>query len=56
MLGYWSRFAIGGDPNGASASAWPSYIGDAHIVLDTPISAGDGIRTAECDLLDAVMP
>jgi para-nitrobenzyl esterase len=58
MLGYWSRFAVTADPNDIAAAPWPAYApgGDAHIVLDTPISAGDGIRTAECDLLDSVMP
>src|SRR5262249_10185500 len=25
MLGYWSRFAKAGDPNGAAAPAWPGY-------------------------------
>jgi para-nitrobenzyl esterase len=56
ILGYWSRFAISGDPNGATAVPWPSYqpTADPHLVLDTTIVAGDGIRTARCDLLDSL--
>jgi para-nitrobenzyl esterase len=58
MFGYWTRFAIQGDPNGASAVPWPSYAtnSDAHIVFDVAITTGDGIRTAECDLIDLVGP
>jgi para-nitrobenzyl esterase len=58
MFGYWSRFAITGDPNDPAATPWPIYAtsGDAHIVFDTPTSTGNGIRTAECDLIDAVSP
>jgi carboxylesterase type B len=56
ILGYWSRFAISGDPNGATAVPWPSYqpTADPHLVLDTTVVAGDGIRTARCDLLESL--
>jgi para-nitrobenzyl esterase len=56
ILGYWSRFAITGDPNGVMAVQWPSYepTSDLHLVLDTTIVAGDGVRTARCDLLDSL--
>jgi carboxylesterase type B len=56
MLGYWSRFAVTADPHGATAVAWSSYepTSDLHLVLDTTIALGDGIRTARCDLLDSL--
>jgi para-nitrobenzyl esterase len=56
ILGYWSRFAVTGDPNGDGAVPWPSYApsDDPHLVLDTTIVAGDGVRTARCDLLDSL--
>ena len=56
MLGYWSRFAITGDPNGDPAVTWPSYepTSDLHLVLDVNIVAGDGVRTVRCDLLDSL--
>lgn len=56
ILGYWSRFAITGDPSGAGAVPWPSYEpgSDLHLVLDTTIASGDGIRPARCDLLDSL--
>jgi para-nitrobenzyl esterase len=58
MLGYWTRFAIGHDPNGGGATAWPAYDAttDPAIVLDTTISTITNIRTAGCDVLDAVAP
>jgi para-nitrobenzyl esterase len=57
MLGYWSRFAVSGDPNGGGAVAWPSYepTSDLHLVLDTTITSGDGVRPARCDLLDSLL-
>jgi para-nitrobenzyl esterase len=58
MMGYWSRFAATGDPNGDGAAAWPELepTADAHLVLDTPIASGDGIRTAQCDFWDGLVP
>jgi para-nitrobenzyl esterase len=58
MMGYWSRLAASGDPNGAGATAWPEYdpSADAHLVLDDPIATGDGVRTAQCDFWGSVLP
>jgi hypothetical protein len=44
-------FAASGDLNGASAVAWPAYDAavDSYLRLDTPIVAGEGVRTAQCD-------
>jgi len=54
MVGYWSRFAATGDPNGEAAVKWPRYdgAGDAHIVLDTTIAAGSGLGRTVCDFWD----
>lgn len=56
MLGYWTRMAIAGDPNGGGAATWPLYDPgtDPYIVLDTSIGQGAGLRAAECDLLDTL--
>jgi para-nitrobenzyl esterase len=52
MIGYWSRFAATGDPNGGGAPEWPAAKpgADSHLQLDTQLEAGDGVRTAQCDL------
>jgi para-nitrobenzyl esterase len=51
LIGYWTRFAAAGDPNGAGAVPWPAYdpATDPYLQLDTPIAAGMGVRTAHCD-------
>ncbi len=58
MLDYWTTFAIKGDPNGANTVDWPAYVsnGDAYLELNETIVSGDGVRTAECDVLDGVTP
>jgi para-nitrobenzyl esterase len=50
VIGYWSRFARTGDPNGAGAPAWPRYdaAGRRHLVLDVPIREAVDGREAEC--------
>jgi para-nitrobenzyl esterase len=52
MIGYWSRFAATGDPNGGGAPQWPAAKkgADPYLELDTQPVAGDGVRTAQCDL------
>ena len=56
MVGYWSRFAAGGDPDGAGAAAWPAFTaaGDEYLGLDDTIAAGAGVRTARCDFWDGL--
>ena len=51
MMGYWTRFALAGDPNGAGTLAWPRYDAttDSHIVLDAPLSIGTGLKKDACD-------
>jgi para-nitrobenzyl esterase len=57
MIGYWTRLAAG-DPNGASAPAWPVYDSalDSHLVLDNTITAANGVRTDRCDFWDRLFP
>lgn len=58
MLGYWTRFATDGDPNGGSGAEWPAYdvTTDTYLDLNETPGSGEGIRTAECDVLDNVTP
>ncbi|MDI1475118.1 carboxylesterase family protein [Polyangium sp. y55x31] len=57
MMGYWGRFGATGDPNGSGAAPWPQYDAqkDTHIVLDTPISSGEGVRKAQCDAWEQIV-
>ncbi|MDC3962202.1 carboxylesterase/lipase family protein [Polyangium jinanense] len=56
MMGYWGRFGATGDPNGSGAAPWPPYDAqkDTHIVLDAPISSGEGVRKAQCDAWEQI--
>ena len=51
MQGYWTRFAATGDPNGPNAPSWPRYdtATDPYLQLGTPVEAGAGVRTRQCD-------
>ena len=56
MIGYWSRFAATGNPNGGGAPEWPPAKAgsDPYLTLDTTITAADGVRTAQCDFWDGL--
>lgn len=56
MLGYWTRFAAAGSPNGADAAAWPLYAPstDPYLELGTEIVAGAGIRPEKCNFWDGI--
>lgn len=57
MIGWWSRFAAAGDPNGAGPAAWPEYASDGSdrtLVIDDPPASVDGIRAAQCDFWDTL--
>ncbi len=58
VMGYWTRFAATGDPNGPGAVAWPAYMlaSDPHLELGDVIQPGNGLRKAALDLLDAARP
>jgi len=54
MIGYWTRFAKTGDPNGEGAAAWPRYetATDKNIELGVPITVKEGLERQACDLAD----
>jgi para-nitrobenzyl esterase len=56
MIGYWSRFAATGNPNGGGAPEWPRAKAgsDPYLKLDTTIAASDGVRSAQCDFWDGL--
>lgn len=55
MMGYWTRFAATGDPNGEGAEPWPLYTDEAdqHLVLDTAIASGTGAAALDCAFWEA---
>ena len=52
MIGYWTRFAATGDPNGADAPVWPEFEANADPYLDLtwPPVAGEGVHSERCDM------
>lgn len=57
IMGYWSRFAATGDPNGGDAHpVWPRYeaASDRHLELGDSIRVGEGLYREACDLADRV--
>lgn len=56
MMGYWSRHAEKGDPNGEGAFAWPKYDAttEENIVFDLKISKEAGLKKEICDFWDSI--
>jgi para-nitrobenzyl esterase len=56
MMGYWSRFAANGDPNGAGAVAWPQYdsSNDSMLEIDDSQVAINGYNNTQCDYLSTL--
>ncbi len=56
MTGYWTRFALSGDPNGDDAAFWPAYdlSEEKHLTLDNPISVGHHLRKQACDMIQGL--
>ncbi len=49
MIGYWTRFAATGDPNGGDARQWPRLGDDArHLSAGTAITPGTNARGGAC--------
>lgn len=57
MMGYWGRFGATGDPNGSGAVPWPKYDAakDSYLGLDSTITSGEGVRTAQCDAWEQIL-
>lgn len=51
MMGYWTRFAATGDPNGSGATPWPRYDAttDAMLQLDVAQTVINGYQNLQCD-------
>lgn len=56
IMGYWTRFATIGDPNGDGAPTWPQYdaVSDQYLELGDTIQVGAGLCGKACDLADKV--
>jgi para-nitrobenzyl esterase len=56
IMGYWTRFARNGDPNGESAPLWPAYepSDERHLNLDFCIKNGQHLMRAVCENYDGL--
>ncbi len=55
MMGYWTRFAKTGDPNGDGQTEWPAYgPGDQNLVLGDQITTDSGLYKAQIDLAERI--
>lgn len=56
MQGFWTSFAATGTPTGSIV--WPRFPanGDAALELNTSITPLNGVRTADCDFIDSLVP
>ncbi len=56
MLGYWTRMARTGNPNGGSDPDWPAYSldSDGYLQLGTATAARKGPAEAHCDFWDSI--
>ncbi|WP_437678944.1 carboxylesterase/lipase family protein [Sorangium sp. So ce131] len=56
IMGYWSRHAERGDPNGGGEIAWPRYDeqSDENLVLGPTVSTQTGLKKDACDLWDEI--
>ncbi len=57
LIGYWTRFATHGDPNGGGSIPWPAYSTETepHLVLDENPSTGERLDQGHCDALDVLL-
>jgi para-nitrobenzyl esterase len=54
MVGYWTRMAKTGNPNGGGAPEWPvaSADGNTYLEISKTTGAKSGPASAHCDLWD----
>jgi para-nitrobenzyl esterase len=57
VIGYWTRFAATGDPNGGGAVNWPQFdaVTDPFLALGPVIGSGTGLHSANCDYWESVL-
>ena len=54
-MGYWTRFAKTGNPNGGGQTEWPSYgPEDQNLALGDQITANSGLYKAQVDLAEKI--
>jgi para-nitrobenzyl esterase len=58
VMGYWTRFAATGNPNGAGAVQWPTYdpTTDAMLQIDDMQIVINGYHNPQCDYLATLPP
>ena len=58
LMGYWTRFAATGDPNGAGAAEWPQYDAttDRMLQLDENFMTIRGYHNTQCDFFSTLPP
>jgi para-nitrobenzyl esterase len=56
MVGYWTRMAKTGNPNGANDPVWPAVSprNEAYLEIGANTAAADGPADAHCDFWDSV--
>jgi para-nitrobenzyl esterase len=53
MMGYWTRFAATGDPNGGGAVVWPRYDKAArHLDFGDVVKVGQSLKGEACDAIE----
>lgn len=58
IVASWRALAAAGSPSPAEGPMWPraEAATDPYLRLDVPIEAGEGVRTAQCDFWDSLVP
>ena len=56
IIGYWTRFAATGDPNGAGATSWLRYDANENLLQldDSIVNLPGGYRNTQCDYLATI--
>jgi len=56
MMGYWTRFAKTGDPNGGGSTAWPAYSSskEQNLEIGDQVTVNAGLFKAQCDLSEKI--